>query len=538
MRYMKTKYIFTSVLLSATLFTGCADMDTYPEGDIVTSDQKNDVVATDPSKAEAGVNAIFSQFSAYMPITGTRHNDIGYPSIMLFTETNGFDFISQDNGYNWVGNSLDFSDRNFTGNESKIVWGTIYKMIYAANNVVASIDPATTDATTQFYLGQALAARAFNYWVLAQLYQFNYADHKTSPCVPLVTEVNAATVAVDGAKRATVEEVYAQITSDINEAINLLTNAKNAGLKRKDKRYIDQGVAYGLRARINLTMEKWADAASDAQQAITLSGATPYSREAVSVPTMYDSNDAAWMWGIIVAETDRVVTSGIVNWPSHMGSLNYGYAEYCGGRQINKKLWNTIPDTDVRKGWWLDEDTLSVNLDADYQHFVSSKYVGYPAYTQVKFAPYNNVMENSVNANDIPLMRIEEMYLIKAEGEAMSGNVTGAKKTLEDFIKAYRDTKYTCTASSSTDMQEEIYRQRRIELWGEGLSWFDIMRLKKPIDRRGAGYPDAVMIFNVPANDNILLWRIPESEIQANPALTNDDNNPAASVPTPIADID
>ena len=110
MRYMKTKYIFTSVLLSATLFTGCADMDTYPEGDIVTSDQKNDVVATDPSKAEAGVNAIFSQFSAYMPITGTRHNDIGYPSIMLFTETNGFDFVSQDNGYNWVGNSLDFSD--------------------------------------------------------------------------------------------------------------------------------------------------------------------------------------------------------------------------------------------------------------------------------------------------------------------------------------------------------------------------------------------------------------------------------------------
>jgi len=536
--YMKTKYIFMSVAISSMLFAGCADMDTYPEGDIVTSNQKNEVVATDPKKAEAGVNAIFSQFSTYMSVTGTRHNDIGYPSVMLFMDSNGFDFVSADNGYNWLANSVEFSDRNYSGNESKIVWNTIYKMVYTTNTVVASIDPETKDATTQFYLGQALAARAFDYWVLAQLYQFNYVDHKSSLCVPIVTEANSSTVSVDGCARNTVEEVYTQITSDINKAIDLLDAADKANIKRNDKRYIDLGVAYGLRARVNLTMEKWAEAAADAEKAIESSGATPYSMDDVSVPTMYDVKDVSWMWGIIVEETDRVVTSGIVNWPSHMGSLNYGYAEYCGGRQINKKLWNSIPSTDVRKGWWLDEDTLSTHLNADYQYMVSSSYCGYPPYTQVKFAPYNNVMENSVNANDIPLMRIEEMYLIKAEGEAMSGKVAQAKTTLESFINAYRDSKYTCSATSAADMQEEIYRQRRIELWGEGLSWFDIMRLKKPIDRRGCGYPDVTMVFNIPANDNILLWRIPESEIQANPALTPEDNNPAASMPTPVPDVD
>jgi hypothetical protein len=530
---MKTKYLLILVAFSTIFFVGCVDMDTRPEGDIITSEQKDQVVADDPTKAEAGVTAIFSQFNTYMSVTGSRHNDFGYPSIMLFTDTNGFDYLSEDNGYNWTGNNLDFNDRNYAGNEAKIVWNTLYQMVYAANNVVASIDPESDDPTSQFYLGQALAARAFNYWVLAQLYQFNYADHKTSPCVPLITEENALTVSVDGCERATVETVYTQIMADVNKAIELLTSAQAAGKKRKDKRYIDLGVAYGLRARVNLTMENWENAAKDAAEAIKSSGATPYSIAEVSVPTMYDSNDKAWMWGIVIAETDRVVTSGIVNWPSHMGSLNYGYANYSGGHQINKRLWSTIPSTDARKGWWLDENKLSSNLNNDYQEFVTD--IGYAAYTQVKFAPYNNEVYTSVNANDIPLMRVEEMYLIKAEGEAMSG--TGdAKGTLEDFITTYRDPQYSCTASSAADIQEEIYRQRRIELWGEGLSWFDIMRLNKPVDRRGAGYPDPTMIFNIPAGDGILLWRLPEGEIQSNPLLDPEDNNPSVPFPTPVSE--
>ena len=129
-------------------------------------------------------------------------------------------------------------------------------------------------------------------------------------------------------------------------------------------------------------------------------------------------------------------------------------------------------------------------------------------------------------------MRVEEMYLIKAEGEAMA---TGNTAALENFIRTYRDPEYKVPA---TDIQEEILRQRRIEFWGEGLIWFDFMRLNKGIDRRGAGYPNETMIFNIPAGDNLLLWRIPEAEIQANPALDEDDNNPVAPTPSPVEDID
>lgn len=533
---MKTKYIFVSVLLSAMTFAGCVDMDTYPEGDIITQDQKDEVVGDDPSKAEAGVTAIFAQYSAYQTVVA-RHNDFGYPAVMLFTDTNGHDVVSEDNGYNWAGYDLDFSDRNYAGNEAKIVWHTLYQMVYAANNVVASINPETKDEpSAKFYLGQALAARAFDYWVLAQLYQFNYVDHKTALCVPIITEENMKEAPVDGCPRATVEEVYTQIISDIDTAIELLKSAQEDGQRRIDKRYVDLSVAYGLRARIHLTMEKWAEAAADAKEAINLSPATPYSVQAVSVPTMYDSNDASWMWGIVISESDRVVTSVLVNWPSHMGTFNYGYSNYSGGRQINKKLWKAIPESDVRKGWWVDESLKSKNLNDDYQDMIVE--YGYPAYTQVKFAPYKEVVETTVNANDIPLMRIEEMYLIKAEGEAMSGKLSEAKATLESFVKAYRDPSFASKATSQEGVQEEVYFQRRVEFWGEGLSWFDIMRLKKPVDRRGGGYPDETMIFNISAGDNILLWRIPETEVQSNPLLKPEDNNPAAPFPTPVKDVE
>lgn len=532
---MKAKYILASAALSATVLTGCVDLDTAPMSQYVTTDQKSEVIASDPNKAEAGVNGVFAQYSVYMSVTGSRHNDFGYPSIMLFTDTNGMDYVSQDNGYNWTGSSLEFSDRVYTSSDCKVVWNTLYSMIYTSNNVTSSIvDPQ--DGLGKFYLAQALASRAFDYWVLAQLYQFNYADHKTSPCVPIITEENANQVALEGAPRATVEEVYALILSDLNKAIDLLTASKAEGVKRADKRYIDLATAYGLRARVNLTMENWSAAAADATAAIEASDATPYTIAQVSKPAFMDSKDNAWMWGIVIAETDRVVTSGIVNWPSHMGSLSYGYANFSGGHQINKALFNSIPATDVRKGWWIDENCFSPNLDETQLYYVQD-YCGYRPYTHVKFAPYNYEVDTSTNANDIPLMRIEEMYLIKAEAEAMAGNPAAGKATLEAFVQTYRNPEYTCAAASAQEMQEEVWHQRRIELWGEGLSWFDIMRLKKPVDRRGGGYPDITMVLNIPYGSDIMLWRIPESEIQANAQIEESDNNPSASMPEPVEDF-
>lgn len=536
---MKRKYLYVLLAPALLAFFGCEDnLDTAPSGDIITSDQKGDVVENDPSKAAASVNGIFAQFSQYMPnedaLGASRHNDFGYPSVMMFTDANGYDMVQEDNGYNWSGNNMEFSDRVNTSLECQIVWNDMYSIIRNCNNVIGSIAADTEDPTSKYYLAQGLASRAFSYWVLAQLYQFNYVGHESALCVPIITDVNLDEVALAGAKRSTVQEVYDLILSDINSAVTLLAAAEESGVLRADKRYISLAVAYGLRARINLTMHKYGEAAADATSAIEKSEAVPGSIADVSKPTFKSIDETNWMWGIKIAETDDVVSSGIVNWISHQGTLNWGYGNYSKGRQINKKLFNTIPSTDARKGWWIDEDLSSPNLNKEQaQWMIDTKYA---PYTHVKFAPYKDEVGTTVNANDIPLMRIEEMYLIKAEAEAMSG--ADGKTTLENFIKTFRDPSYVCPVSGTTDVQEEVFRHRRIELWGEGLNWFDIMRLNKGVDRRGAGYPNATMVFNIPAGDGILLWRISEAEIEANPALTNADNNPAAPAPTPVADVE
>jgi hypothetical protein len=217
-----------------------------------------------------------------------------------------------------------------------------------------------------------------------------------------------------------------------------------------------------------------------------------------------------------------------------MGSLSYGYAYAGAYRMVNKKLFNAIPSTDVRKGWFLNANRQSANLsDAQLKYMVST--CGYPAYTQAKYGTYNDVVRQTVNASDIPLMRVEEMYMILAEAQAMSGNPAQGAATLENFVKTYRDPAYTCTATSATGVQDAVWQQRRIEFWGEGLSYFDLMRLNKGVDRRGAGFP-ATYVYNISAGDNVLIYRIPESEQEANSLISAEDNNPVTVLPSAVAD--
>ena len=542
---MKLKY-FILAALAMPVFTACEDLDTAPEGAMLTEDQKVEIGEAKPERAEAGVRGIFSQFNVYMPNyealgNVSRHNDFGYSSIMFFTDCNTEDVVSGDNGYNWGGNSLTFDDRPYTSRESQIVWNDYYKIVFSANTVISSLDAESEDPLTQYYLGQALAARGFCYLELAQLYQFNYKGHEQSPCVPVITDENSSEAAANGAPRATVTEVYEQVEKDLTLAINLLTQAQVAGQKRSDRRYVDAAVVYGLRARMNLAMQNWSAAAADAQAAIDATDARPATIAEVSKPTFCNANEPNWMWAIYIAETDDVVQSGIVNWISHCGTFNYGYGQYSGGHQISKKLYNSISDTDIRKGWWSDAIGYCQNLDEEWNAYLQETFsptdkqkaqgiVATP-YQNCKFAPYQSVLNNDVNANDIPLMRVEEMYLILAEAQAKAGQ--DGKGTLEQFVRTYRDPSYTCQG----DVQNEVYRQKRIELWGEGRIWFDMMRLNKGIDRRGAGY-EPQCVLNIPAGDPILLWRLPQTEINGNSALTDADNNDAVPVPTAVDDID
>lgn len=532
--------IYPAVALSlvASTTTSCNDLDTEPQGSVITSEEKTEANQANPSLGLAGVVAISTNFALFCrTYTSERHNDFGYPSTMIFLDHLASDMVGLNLGYNWYSEPCSMG-QNPNGACSAITWYTIYRQIDACNSTLNSFPEDVTDPQAKFFRGQALAMRANAYFILAQMYQRTYKGHESDPCVPIITLDNATSAATEGCARATVQEVYDRINADINDAIALIADSglePSSVLDTGAKRFVGLGTAYGIRARVNLVMNNWADAASDARQAITLSGATPYSRDEVSHPFMQKMDEHAWMWGIYIDEKNRLVTSGLINWPSHMGSLNYGYASVGAWRLVAKKLYESIPDTDIRKGWFLDADGQSANLSAAQQNFISG--AGAPAYTQVKFAPYQDVLYQSTNACDVPLMRVEEMYLIEAEATAMAGNADAGKQLLVDFVTTYRDPSYSTRATTPAQVQEAVWQQRRIELWGEGISYYDLMRLNKGVDRRGNGW-ETDYVFNIEPGSQQFVYCIPQSETNRNALITPEQNNPSVPAPTPIDDVE
>jgi len=525
---MKAINKYLSVLLVAALsFTACQDwLNAVPEGATKTADQKADAAGANPSAASADIAAIYAQFIQLYAGLGdlgySRHNDFGYAAICLLTEAQGMDFVGPNIGYNWFGfsdwNSIRENAFQGDGRSVYIIWNEYYKMIHACNNVIELVDPKAPGAM-KYALSQALAVRAFCYLQLAQLYQFTYSEATLDkPCVPIVKDRMTGEEQATN-PRASVKDVFALIKSDLDYACDSLD-----GYVRVDNGSVDQAVAFGLRARANLVMKNWAAAAADADQALKLSGATPLSIAEANEPGFADAAAHNVLWGNIIVETNDIVQTGIVNWPSHVSIFfTDGYTSVGATRHIASALYEEIPATDVRKGWWLNEDLESPLLNASIYSLQKEDIQGNPdnVYVNLKFGTGDRTATgDGAAAADWIIMRAEEMWLIKAEGLAKSGG-DGAS-VLTQFVKTYRDPAFAITR----DIEDEIWYQRRIELWGEGFAWGDIMRLEKDIVRStSTNWPEA-WVQDVKAGRNILLLRIPQSEIEANKGISDADNNP------------
>jgi hypothetical protein len=116
----------------------------------------------------------------------------------------------------------------------------------------------------------------------------------------------------------------------------------------------------------------------------------------------------------------------------------------------------------------------------------------------------------------------------------MSGNVAGAKTLLESFVNGYRKKSYVCNAHDAQALKNEVWFHSRVELWGEGFSMSDIMRLGKPVVRhhnnKESNFPEAFK-FNIKANDGYLLLRIPQRETNNNKGIPESANNNEGSQP-------
>ena len=546
---MKQYKISLFALAAALLTTACNDMDEqYLEGGSITPEQLLAANVAVPSRVDASFVGMYGYMwaggSGRVITTQNRADDFGMIMSHISLSLEGADAFGSDNGYNWFSTASEYSDRDPNYANPFIRYTTPYRQAGVANGLINSLGDilasAPGDTVTRNKLGQAYAIRAFDYLSLAPYFAGNYAGHKNDLCIPMLsTDENFDAT---NNPRATVEKVYEQIISDLDNAIEYLKGYKRniTAEDASQKQYIDRNVAFGLRARANLFMENWQAAADDADSAMV--GYTPASMKDVSVPAFCNLKEKNWMWGVLITE-DQASNNWARNpsaWVSAFSGEGYAPATTnvpC----INVLLYNKIPVTDVRKQWWLDATLHSdawANLvwtdpktgksakGDDIAKFTDKEgnKVEFLPYTSIKFAQKGGVA-NTVNNNDWPLMRVEEMILIKAEGLAKAGNEADARTTLENFVKNFRDPSYSSTAGGRT-LADEIWYQRRVELWMEGFDVADARRLNKPIVRFHAdeesNVPDAFK-FNIKADDPWLNMRFPQDEVDANHGIVDNE---------------
>ena len=525
---MKLYKISTLMLGAALLTVSCNDIDEQvPQGGTLTKDQVQETNVAVPARTQATFAGMFNimgkPFGAY-PSNG-RADDFGFIMAALSLDAEGADLFLQDNNYNWFSVCGEWSNRNPNYANPTIRYKIPYTLIGLANDFIASLPADSDDPDIKNQIAQARVCRAFGYMALAPYFQFGYSVAKDKLCVPLLT---------DGADftnnpRATVAEVWAYVIDELTLAINDL-----AGATRTSKAYVDQNVAYGLRARANLIIGNYAAAAEDAAKA--MQGYTPATIAEVSQPAFCQLSEHNWIWGINIT-AEMVQSNGYPTSSSWISAFSGdGYAAATENTPcINILLYDKIPATDVRKGWWLDANLHSPNWanltwvdpgDASVSAtgdaiatFTTSDggKAPYQPYTNIKFGMKSGI-GSTVNNNDWPLMRVEEMILIQAEGLAKSGNEAQAKTILENFVKTYRDPEYKIDGRGLS-LADEIWFQRRVELWGEGFFMSDAKRLNKPVVRFHGGVennePQAFQ-FNVAADDPYQNMRFPQSETNYN----------------------
>ena len=528
--------IFATSVFMMFSFSSCQDLDLHYEGGTLDDEQLTDAIEALPERINSSVNgmyAILGQPDGFFKrgASSYRADDFGYPCIALGQDLNAGDVTNIVSDYDWFSVAHEWSDRTPTYANPMIRLGLFYRVIYATKDVLDFIPDDTDNAELKNKRGQAKAIRAFSYLSLAPYFQFKYKGNEGQPSVPLITKNTDPR----NNPRAPFSVLYESIINDLTDAIVDLE-----GYSRTNKGIIDQQVAYGLRARAYLYMEEWDKAAQDAEKA--LEGYTPYAMSELTVPGFNDASDHNWMWALLLPD-DIVNPRSLATWPSQIGSFSgEGYVAYAGiYRSINVLLWNKISATDVRKKWWLDENKTSPYLEgltwrdeAKGINYTGQAIAGadiadvkapMDKYTNVKFGQRAGV-GSPYNSGDWCMMRAEEMLLIKAEATAKAGNLGAGKQILENFVKTYRDPSYTSTAGTVEVFENEVWLQRRIELWGEGFSMADVMRLAKNVVRYHPGketnVPESYR-FNVSSDDPWMLLRFVQTETTNNIGVVNNE---------------
>ncbi|PWJ40952.1 RagB/SusD family nutrient uptake outer membrane protein [Sediminitomix flava] len=404
--------------------------------------------------------------------------------------------INSEGNYNWFVPTYQLNVLpNY--NDAYNPWRRGYVVINNANNLIAYAGgiPDATDEQKEFLTGQGYALRAYTYLRLVQMYAPAYSAGDATSNPGLILRTQPTDSDSPDLPRSTVEETYELILEDLDEAEKLLPYDNYKG-------FLDKRGVHALKARTHLILGDWENASKYAEMAINGAGGDDEQIELMTINEWlggfsHQTSEAIFVLDYQLADNNTYLTIPSFYFPV------YGYSSV----RANDKFVEMFNDNDDRKWVLTNELTWDDGTPIDPDNYCIMKFVHD---TQVGNAKSNKI-------------RASEMYLIWAEAEAELGNYNKAQDLVSKIIRR-ANSLAPLPSETGADLVQLILDERRRELFGEGFRWFDIKRRQERFTRTG----DHWVKFDFGPNDTDyyrLTYPIPQYEIDANKALTEDDQN-------------
>ena len=433
--------------LSMTLssLTSCDSfLDVEPKASI--SDEQT---IYDKASAETALRGVYNAV-ANANYYGTSFQSIGY--------------LSGDN-IQWTGSQSqvqEFINHKVNAENATVsnAWIAIYATINRANQVISKVpavtDPTLTDALKNPIVGEAYFIRALAYFDLA----------RTWGGVPLITQPTSTPSENSGIKRSTQAETYAQVLKDLDAAEPLLAETVN-------RYHATRKTVWALKSRYYLYQKDWAKAEEYATKviadAVNYKLLTPYN-------AFFVSN---------VRGTQESVFEIFYN----------------GTSEINDHRGQWQPQTNGGTRQWAPNDAFVTLVNDPLKGGNRSTLVAKD--NQNRW--YGNLSYRSPGSDPSYVIRIAELYLIRAEAQAQQAKLTDAATDL-NLIRSRAGLPATAAATKD-ELLLAVENERRIEFALEPHRWFDLVRTGR-----------AAAVLNI-TDPNRYLMPIPSVQLQTDKAL-------------------
>jgi hypothetical protein len=403
----------------------------------------------EPKSSISDEQTIFDKASAETALRGV-YNAVASSSY-YGTTFQSIGYLSGDN-IQWTGSQSqvqEFINHKVNAENATVssAWIAIYAAINRANQVIAKV-PAVTD--------EAYFLRALAYFDLA----------RTWGGVPLITQPTSTPSENSGIRRSTQAETYAQVLKDLDAAEPLLGETVN-------RYHATRKTVWALKSRYYLYQKDWAKAEEYATKVI--SDATNY--KLLTPFNAFFANNARG--------TEESVFEIFYN----------------GTSEINDHRGQWQPQTNGGTRQWAPNDAFVA--------LVNDPLIGGNRSTLVakdnQSRWYGNLYYRSPGSDPSYVIRIAELYLIRAEARAQQAKLTDAASDVNAIRSRAR--LGATPAATKDDLLLAIENERKIEFALEPHRWFDLVR---------TGRAAAVLSITDP---NRYLMPIPSVQLQTDKAL-------------------